>query len=117
MTKQDAADLLRLMARFWPSFRRDDNPELTADAWAALLYDVPFEDARAAAIRLARSDRKFYPAPEPRHILEETRSQVRRDTWDRIWAQSCHDCLGWDVPLYRQMQIKAREQKRIEGQA
>lgn len=109
--------MLRLMARFWPSFRRDDNPALTVDAWAALLYDVPFEDARAAAIRLARSDREFYPAPEPRHILEETRRQARRDTCDRIWAQSCHDCLGWDVTLYRQMQLEAREQKRIKGQA
>ena len=114
MTKQETAGLLRLMARFWPSFRRDENPGLTVDAWAALLYDVPYEDAQAAAIRLARGSQKFYPAPEPRHVLEEARRQVQRDTWDRIRAQTLHDCLGLDVPLYRQMQLETQERKRIE---
>lgn len=114
MTDREAADLLRLMARFWPSFRRDDNPALTVDAWAALLYDVPFEDARAAAIRLARSDRKFYPAPEPRHILEEARSQVRRDTWAEKLARDAYECLGWTMPLYRQMQLEEQRHKRLK---
>ena len=112
MTRQEAADLLRLMARFWPSFRRDDNPELTADAWAALLYDVPFEAARDAAIRLARSNQKFYPAPEPRHILEEARGQVRRDTWAEKLARDAYECLGWEMP--KKKRLNEAEKKRLK---
>lgn len=104
---------MRLMARFWPSFRKDDNPEMTASAWAAMLYDVTLDEAREAAVRLARSDQKFFPAPEPRHVLDEARKQARRDTWEEKLARDAYECLGWEMPLYKKNRLNAAEKKKL----
>ena len=45
--------------------------------------------------------------PSVQELAEAAKPYMeRRQTWDELFAYTCHDCLGWDTPLYKQMQAE-----------
>lgn len=104
MKINEAADLLDGMLNYWPGMLRGNDPEKMAGAWADALADVPLNAAKKAAADLARTMR--FP-PSVQELAEAAKPYMeRRQTWDELFAYTCHDCLGWDTPLYKQMQAE-----------
>lgn len=104
MRIEEAAALLDGMLNYWPNMLRGNDPEAMARAWAAALEDVPLKAAKKAAADLART-LKFPPSV---YELAQAAGQYMAPSqkWDELFAYTCHDCLGWDTPLYRQLQEK-----------
>lgn len=104
MKIDEAAALLEGMLNYWPGMLRDNDPEKMAGAWAYALSDVPLNAAKKAAADLARTMR--FP-PSVQELAEAAKPYIeRRQTWDELFAYTCHDCLGWDTPLYKKMQAE-----------
>lgn len=104
MTINEAAALLDSMLNFWPGMLRDKDPEKMARAWAYAMPDVPLKAAKKAAADLARTMR--FP-PTLQEVVEAAQPyMVRRQRWDEKWARDCHECLGWDTPLYKKLQAE-----------
>ena len=104
MKIEEAAALLEGMLNYWPGMLRDNDPEKMAGAWAYALSDVPLNAAKKAAADLARTMR--FP-PSVQELAEAAKLYMeRRQTWDELFAYTCHDCLGWDTPLYKKMQAE-----------
>lgn len=107
MKIEEAAALLEGMLNYWPGMLRDNDPEKMAGAWAYALSDVPLNAAKKAAADLARTMR--FP-PSVQELAEAAKPYMeRRQTWDELFAYTCHDCLGWDTPLYKKMQAEKAE--------
>ncbi len=104
MKIDEAAALLEGMLNYWPGMLRDNDPEKMASAWAYALSDVPLNAAKKAAADLSRT--KAFP-PSVKELAEAAQPyMVRRQNWDEKWSIDCHECLGWDTPLYKQMQAE-----------
>lgn len=104
MKINEAAELLDEMLYYWPGMLRDNDPEKMAGAWAYAMPDVPLNAAKKAAADLSRA--KTFP-PSVKELAEAAQPfMVRRQNWDEKWSIDCHDCLGWDTPLYKVMQAE-----------
>ena len=100
----EAAELLDGMLNYWPGMLRGNDPEGMAKAWACSLADVPLNAAKKATADLSRT--KTFP-PSVKELAEAAQPyMVRRQNWDEKWSIDCHECLGWDTPLYKVMQAE-----------
>lgn len=101
MKIEEAAALLDGMLNYWPNILRGNDPEAMARAWAVALDDIPLRVAKMAAADLART-LKFPPTV---YELAQAATQYMnpQQKWDELFSVSCHECLGWDTPLYQRM--------------
>ena len=102
MKINEAAELLDGMLNYWPGMLRGNDPEEMAKAWAYSMADVPLNAAKKAAADLSRE--KDFPPSVKDLVTAAQPYMVRRQRWDEKWARDCHECLGWDTPLYKQVQ-------------
>lgn len=70
MTKQEAAQLLDVISGLWANYR-PSNPVVTAESWAAVLFDVSLDQAAEAVYAIRRRTREF--PPDPGVILDTIR--------------------------------------------
>lgn len=93
MTPTEAVRLIAFVTQISPAQKFD---EFTADAWHALLEDVPFGDSLEAVKRIGR--RQPYVAPAD--VIAEVRV-IRRERLDRADATFAYDGNPDDVVGYK----------------
>ena len=112
MTAGETARLHAMMTTYWPNLTRGTDPDAMVKAWALALQDVPLRAAERGVVDLSRVLK--WP-PSVAEVREAARPYMLvRDELAKMVARTCHDCLGMDVPLYRQIQLEAQERKRLE---
>lgn len=116
MTYEETAKLLDGMLNYWPNLFRGNDPESLVKAWAVALADVP-RSAAARGCAVLAVKLKFPPSVA--EVVEAAQEFMPRkiESFDTLFSRSCHDCLGVDTPLYRQMQqgrVQAPERLKLK---
>lgn len=116
MTYQETAELLDGMLYYWPNLLRGNDAESMAQAWAVALREIPLNAAKRGCAALAV---KLKFPPSVAEVVEAAQEFMPRkiESFDTLFSRSCHDCLGVDIPLYRQMQqgrVQAPERLKLK---
>lgn len=116
MTYQETAELLDGMLYYWPNLLRGNDAESMAQAWAVALREIPLNAAKRGCAALAV---KLKFPPSVAEVVEAAQEFMPRkiESFDTLFSRSCHDCLGVDTPLYRQMQqgrVQAPERLKLK---
>ena len=69
MTKQETSQILMIIAEVYPLFRKDRDPEFTANIWHVLFQDVSYDQAKQALTDFIATDTKGFP-PTPGALRE-----------------------------------------------
>ena len=112
MTAGEVARLHAMMTTYWPNLTRGTDPAAMVKAWALALQDVPLRAAERGVIDLSTTLK--WP-PSVAEVRDAARPYMRvRDQWDEKAARDAYECLGWSMPLYRQMQPEEQQRKRLK---
>lgn len=103
MTYDEAAALMDGMLNYWPNLFRGNDAEVMVKAWAVALKDIP-KSAAARGCAVLALKLKFPPSVA--EVVEASQEFIpcKVQSFDVLFARSCHDCLGFDTQLYKQMQ-------------
>lgn len=82
MTKAEALRLVAMLRAAWP---RQEVGQDTAEVYAGMLGDLPFEEAKAAVTRLVQTSRFFPTIAEIRERVAETRCDL--DPPEMAWGE------------------------------
>lgn len=102
MTYEETAKLLDGMLNYWPNLFRGNDPESLVKAWAVALADVP-RSAAARGCAVLAVKLKFPPSVA--EVVQAAQEFMPRkiESFDTLFAKTCHDCLGFDPPVYGKM--------------
>lgn len=97
------------MTTYWPNLTRGTDPEAMVKAWALVLKDVPLNSAERGVVDLSAILK--WP-PSVAEVREAARPYMSvRDKWAEKLARDAYECLGWTMPLYRQMQLEEQNRR------
>lgn len=103
MTEQETAVFLLSCTNYWANLMRGKDPDEMAKAWAVALKDIPLQAARSGAASLAAT-LKFTPTVAELRKAAEEFLPHKIESFDVLFARSCHECLHFDTPLYQKIQ-------------
>lgn len=102
MTYEETAELLDGMLYYWPGLMRDNDVKNMTQAWAVALRDIPLNAAKRGCAVLAG---KLKFLPKVADVVDAAQPFIPHqiESFDVLFARSCHDCLGFDTLIYKQM--------------
>ena len=109
MTYEETARFLNGALNYWPTLFRGNDPEAMTQAWAVALSDIPYAACARGVVKLAQT-MKFPPSIEDKADFEPKLGAGAVGPGaqlDKLLAITCHEELGLDTPLYRQMQVES----------
>lgn len=115
MTYDETAKLMDGMLNYWPNLFRGNDAEGMVKAWVVALKDIP-KSAAARGCAVLAMKLKFPPSVA--EVVEAAQEFIPHEvrSFDVAFAKSCHDCLGFDTPYYKQLlEGKIAEPKRLEN--
>lgn len=113
MTYEETAALLYGMLDYWPNLFRGGDPTSIVQSWSASLKDVQYAAAKKGCEELSKTA-KFPPSVAEVMKAAEQFMPRKIESFDVLLSRTCHDCLGFDTPLYKQMQQgHVKEPKRL----
>lgn len=103
MTEQETAVFLLSCTNYWANLMRGKDPDEMTKAWATALKDVPLQAAKSGAANLATT-LKFPPTVAELRTAAEEFLPHKIESFDVLFARTCHACLHFDTPLYQKIQ-------------
>lgn len=103
MTEQETALFLLSCTNYWANLMRGKDPDEMTKAWATALKDVPLQAAKSGAANLAAT-LKFPPTVAELRTAAEEFLPRKIESFDVLFASTCHACLNFDTPLFQKMQ-------------
>lgn len=103
MTEQETAVFLLSCTNYWANLMRGKDPDEMTKAWAVALKDIPLQAARSGAASLAAT-LKFPPTVAELRTAAEEFLPRKIESFDVLFARTCHACLNFDTPLFQKMQ-------------
>lgn len=103
MTEQETAVFLLSCTNYWANLMRGKDPDEMTKAWATALKDVPLQAAKSGAANLAAT-LKFPPTVAELRTAAEKFLPHKIESFDVLFARTCHECLHFDTPLYQKIQ-------------
>ena len=85
---------------------RGNDPEAMTQAWAVALADIPYAACARGVVKLAQT-MKFPPSIAEICAAAKECMPAQVTQLDKLLAITCHEELGLDTPLYRQMQVES----------
>ena len=106
MTYEETARFLNGALNYWPTLFRGNDPEAMTQAWAVALADIPYAACARGVVKLAQT-MKFPPSIAEICAAAKECMPPQVTQLDKLLAITCHEELGLDTPLYRQMQVES----------
>lgn len=117
MTEQETALFLLSCTNYWANLMRGKDPDEMTKAWATALKDVPLQAAKSGAANLAAT-LKFPPTVAELRTAAEEFLPRKIESFDVLFARTCHECLHFDTPLYQKIQrdeVNTQEALKLNG--